>query len=147
MQYRNESVFDLSLHDGEADLVFSVSFLEHLHRIEDVLESLRRITRVGGYGHHLIDFADHRIYSGEVTSPFEFLKERRTDEIMYGSNRLRCSQFCELFEKHGFAVERVENARPADLSPEEQSLFVEPYRSMPREDLTMVCARVLIRRV
>jgi hypothetical protein len=117
-----------------------------LNRIDEVLEALRRITRVGGYGHHLIDFADHRTYTGEVASPFEFLKDRRADEIMYGSNRLRCSQFCELFEKHGFAVEKIENARPVDLSPEEHALFVEPYRSMPREDLTMVCARVLVRR-
>ncbi len=146
MLYRNESVFDLSLRDGEADLVFSVSFLEHLNHIEEVLESLRRITRVGGYGHHLIDFADHRIYTGDVASPFEFLKDQGTDEIMYGSNRLRCRQFCELFEKYGFTVEAVEVARSADLSPEEHSLFVEPYRSMPREALSMVCARVLVRR-
>jgi SAM-dependent methyltransferase len=144
--YRNESVLELSLQDGEADLVFSVSFLEHLGQIEDVLEALRRITRVGGYGHHLIDFADHRIYTGEIASPFEFLKDPRTDEIMHGSNRLRCRQFCELFEKHGFSVEAVEVARPADLSPEEHALFVEPYRSMSREELTMVCARVLVRR-
>ena len=146
MLYRNESIFDLSLSDGEADLVFSVSFLEHLNRMEKVLEALRRITRVGGYGHHLIDFADHRIYTGEVVSAFEFLKDPGTDELMYGSNRLRCSQFCELFEQHGFAVERVESARTADLSIEEHSQFVEPYRSMPREELTMVCARVLVRR-
>ncbi len=146
MPYRNESVFNLSVPDGAADLVFSISFLEHLNRIGDVLESLRRVTRVGGYGHHLIDFADHRIYPGEVASPFEFLKIQTRDELVYGSNRLRCSQFCELFEKHGFAVERVETARSADLSPEEHSQFVEPYRSMPREELTMVCARVLARR-
>jgi SAM-dependent methyltransferase len=146
LRYRNESVFDLSLRDGEADLVFSVSFLEHLNRIEEALESLRRVTRVGGYGHHLIDFTDHRIYTGEIASSFEFLKDQRVDEIMYGCNRLRCRQFCELFEKHGFTVEAVETARSADLSPEEHSLFVEPYRSMPREELTMVCARVLVRR-
>jgi len=146
MLYRNESIFNLSLPDGEADLVFSVSFLEHLKRMEEVLEALRRITRVGGYGHHLIDFADHRNYPGEVASPFEFLKIQTRDELVYGSNRLRCSQFCELFEKHGFAVERVEAARTAEISPEEHSQFVEPYRSMPREELIMVCARVLVRR-
>jgi len=146
MLYRNESIFDLSLRDGEADLVISVSLLEHLNRIEDALESLRRGTRVGGYGHHLIDFADHRIYTGEVSSPFEFLKIQTRDELVYGSNRLRCSQFCELFEQHGFAVERVETARAADLSSKEQSQLVEPYRSMPREELSMVCARVFVRR-
>ncbi len=144
--YCNESIFDLSLGDGVADLVFSVSFLEHLGRVEDALEALRRVTRVGGYGHHLIDFADHRIYPGEVKSPFEFLKIRTQDELVYGSNRLRCSQFCDLFERHGFAVERVETARAADLSAEEHSQFIEPYRSMTREELMMVCARIVVRR-
>jgi hypothetical protein len=43
-------------------------------------------------------------------------------------------------------VEGIETARPTDLSPEEHALFVEPYRSMPREELSMVCARVLVRR-
>ncbi|MBI3796942.1 MAG: methyltransferase domain-containing protein [Deltaproteobacteria bacterium] len=146
MLYHNESIFDLSLSEGAVDLVFSVSCLEHLNRIEEALEALRRITRVGGYGHHLIDFADHRIYPGEVASPFEFLKIDTRDELVYGGNRLRCHQFCEFFEKHGFAVERVETARSANLSREERAQFVEPYRSMPQEELTMVCARVLVRR-
>lgn len=144
--YRNESVFNLGLRDGEADLVFSVSLLEHLPRIADAVEALRRVTRVGGYGHHLIDFADHRIYSGQVGSPFEFLKIQTRDELVHGSNRLRCSQFCNLFEEHGFTVEQVETARSGDCSHEEHAQCVEPYRSMLPEELGMVCARIVVRR-
>jgi SAM-dependent methyltransferase len=146
LRYRKESIFDMSLGDGEADLVVSVSFLEHLEWMDDVLESLRRITRVGGHGHHLIDFADHRTYTGEVSSPFEFLKEPGTGTMLYGSNRLRCRDFTALFERHGFAVQSVRTARHVDLTPEEHAQFVEPYRSMPRDELSIVCACVLVRR-
>ena len=144
--YRSELVFDLSLADQEADLVFSVSLLEHVPRIEEALEALRRVTRIGGYGHHLIDFADHRIYDGTVASPFEYLKVRTTDELLYGTNRITCRQFCELFERHGFAVERVQAAQTAKLSSHEHARFAEPYRSMPRDDFETVSARVLVRR-
>ncbi|HET6203094.1 MAG TPA: methyltransferase domain-containing protein [Planctomycetota bacterium] len=144
--FLQDSVYDMSLRDGEADVVFSNSFLEHLDRIEDLLESFRRVTKPGGYGHHLVDFSDHRIYPGLVASPFEFLKLDTRDEIVFGSNRLRCGQLCALFEKHGFDVERVETARHASLSPADQAQLVEPFRSMDREDLERICARILVRR-
>ncbi|MGH9204684.1 MAG: class I SAM-dependent methyltransferase, partial [Vicinamibacterales bacterium] len=57
--YSIESVCDLSLEDGEADLVSSVSLLEHLDRIDDALANLHRITKPGGVGHHIVDFIDH----------------------------------------------------------------------------------------
>jgi SAM-dependent methyltransferase len=148
LQHRVESVYDLSLPDGQADAVFSVSLLEHLDRPEDALESLRRITRPGGLGHHVIDFNDHRIYWGDVKSPFEFLKVESTEPLVHGSNRIRCAEFCSLFERHGFVVEHVETQGPytAELSEEERAQFVEPYRSMRRENLMAVGARIVVRR-
>jgi len=148
LMHRVESVHDLSLRNNEADGVFSVSLLEHLDRVEDALESLRRITRPGGYGVHVIDFVDHRIYSGQAARPFDFLKERSTASLVHGSNRIRCEEFCALFEQHGFVVERVE--RWAHLPPpteEEQAQFAEPYRSMARENLATTGARMFVRRV
>jgi SAM-dependent methyltransferase len=146
--HRVESVHDLSLRNDEADGVFSVSLLEHLDKVEDALESLRRITKPGGYGVHVIDFVDHRIYSGQATRPCEFLKERPTTSLVHGSNRIRCEEFCALFEQHGFIVERV--ARWAHLPPPteaEQAQFAEPYRSMARENLATTGARIFVRRV
>ena len=146
--HRIESVHDLSLRNDEADFVFSVSLLEHLDNVEDALESLRRITKPGGHGVHVVDFVDHRIYSGQAISPFEFLKVRSTESLVHGSNRIRCDEFCALFEQHGFIVERVE--RWAHLPPpteNEQAQFVEPYRSMRRENLMTTGARIFVRRV
>jgi len=144
--FLREDVYDLSLPEGTADAVFSNSFLEHMSRLDDLLEAFRRITKIGGWGHHLVDFSDHRIYPGLVESPFEFLKVETTDEMVNGANRLRCGQFCALFEKHGFAVEKVETARHAPLTPQEQATLVEPFRSMSREDLERICARIVVRR-
>jgi SAM-dependent methyltransferase len=155
LEHRIESIYDLSIPHGCADAVFSVSLMEHLDRVEDALESLRRITKQGGIGIHVIDFSDHRMYTGDVKSPFEFLKIESTERLVHGSNRIRCDQFAELFERHGFTVEHIERwgniltaggGSIAQLTPEEHAAFVEPYRSMSRENLMMVGARFVVRR-
>jgi SAM-dependent methyltransferase len=144
--YRLESVYGLSLADGEADLVVSVSLLEHLDRIDDALESLRRVTRHGGAGHHVVDFIDHRVYTGEVPNPLDFLKIDARSPLVHGSNRIRCSQLCSLFERHGFAVEHVDVCGRAELGQDERRQFVEPFRSMSDEELAPLRARIFVRR-
>ena len=144
--YLSESIEALSLADGEADLVSSVSLLEHVDNIEGVIDSLWRITKKGGLGHHVVDFVDHRLYGDEVTSPFEFLKLASSDSIVHGCNRLRSGQLRALFERRGFVVERMDPCRTDPLTDAQQRQFVEPYRSMPREDLMMTCARFFMRR-
>lgn len=146
--HRIESIDALSLADGEADAVFSVSLFEHVARVDDALESLRRVTKAGGIGNHVIDFSDHRIYSGDVKSPFEFLKIDSEEPLVHGSNRIRCDQFCELFDRHGFDVEHVHTAGPytVELSDTERAQFVEPFKSMRRENLSAVGARIVVRR-
>ena len=120
--------------------------LEHVDRLDDAMESLRRVTRVGGVGLHLVDFCDHRFYTGAVASQLEFLKDRSPAPLLHGSNRLRCSQVASMFEAHGFSVERIEPARIAPLDEAERRQFVEPYRSMRTDDLAMVCARMFVRK-
>ena len=144
--YRIESVHDLSLADGEADLVASVSLLEHIDRLDDALESLRRVTKPGGAGHHVVDFVDHRLYGNEVASPLEFLKIDARTPLVHGCNRIRCGQLCSMFERHGFVVEEVEVFQRAELTKEDQGQFVEPYRSMTIEELTPLYARIIVRR-
>lgn len=144
--YLSESIETLSLSDGEADLVSSVSLLEHVSNADDVVESLWRITKPGGLGHHVVDFVDHRLYGRQVESPFEFLTIASTESIVHGCNRMRCGQWRTLFESSGFIVERVEPCRRDPLTDAEQRRFVEPYRSMAREDLMTTCARFIVRR-
>jgi SAM-dependent methyltransferase len=144
--YRIESVYDLTIADGEADIVSSVSLLEHVDRLDDALATLRRITKRGGLGHHIVDFVDHRLYGGEVDSPFEFLKIDSTDLLVHGCNRIRCHQLCQRFEQYGFLVERIEPTDVEPLTDAEQAEFVQPFRSMSKENLTTLCARIVVRR-
>jgi SAM-dependent methyltransferase len=151
LEHRVESIYDLSFADGEVSAVFSVSVFEHLERPDDAIESLRRVTRPGGFGFHVVDFADHRIYADVygLKNPFEFLKvdSFNPPERMHWSNRIRCDQVCTMFERNGFVVENLQVARTEAISEQEQALFVEPYRSMNRESLEIVVARILVRRV
>jgi len=147
LEHCSESVYELSLDDGEVDAVFSVSLLEHLDRVEDALGSLRRITRRGGIGIHVVDFVDHRVYGGQAVSPYEFLKEPSEDALVHGCNRIRCHELVTLFESHGFAVESLESwAHLPPPSEDEWAQFVEPYRSMPREGVATNGARFFVRR-
>jgi SAM-dependent methyltransferase len=150
LQHRVQSIDDLSFVDGEVDAVFSVSVLEHMVSLDDALESLARITRAGGIGYHVVDFADHRIYSDTsgCKNPFEFLKVRTFDppEQMHWSNRIRADQICAMFARHGFAVEHVQTPWVEPLSEHEQAQFVDPYRSMDRKNLETIVARIFVRR-
>jgi SAM-dependent methyltransferase len=144
--HRLESIYDLSLADGEADLVSSVSLLEHVDQIEDAMASLRRITKPGGLGDHVVDFIDHRVYGGEVQSPFEFLKIDTPAPIVHGCNRIRCDEMRGLFERFGFDVVQVQPSRTEPVTEAERQQFVEPYRSMRTDNLSLLCARIVVRR-
>jgi SAM-dependent methyltransferase len=146
LQYLQQNIETLTLADGEADLVSSVSLLEHVADIDATLASLRRITRPGGRGHHVVDFVDHRLYGGEVTAPLAFLTIDSSDALVHGSNRLRLSQLRDAFARHGFAVERVEPCRTDPVTDDDRRTFVEPFRSMALDDLSITCARVFVTR-
>jgi SAM-dependent methyltransferase len=147
LEHRRESVYELSIGNGEADAVFSVSLLEHLDRVEAALKSLRRITKRGGVGVHVVDFVDHRIYAGARFSPYEFLKEPPGTALVHGCNRVRCHEFADLFDAHDFAVETIETwAHLAPPTDGEWAQFAEPYRSMPRESISTNGARFIVRR-
>lgn len=145
--YLRESSETLSLMDGEADLVTSVSLLEHVEEIDVTLRSLRRVTKPGGRGHHVVDFVDHRLYGNEVTHPLAFLSVESSEPLLHGSNRLRLGQMRAAFERNGFAVERVDPCRTDLVSEADRGKFVEPFRSMSLDDLSMTCARMFVRRL
>lgn len=141
-----ESTEQLSLADGEADLLTSVSLLEHVADIDTTLASLRRVTAPGGRGHHVVDFVDHRLYGGQTSDPFAFLTLESSEPLMFGSNRLRLGQLHAAFERQGFDVERVIPCRTDPITDAQRSTFVEPYRSMSLAELGTTCARFFVRR-
>lgn len=146
LEHRLESTADLGLADGEADLVTSVSLLEHVDDLDATVAALRRVTAVGGRGHHVVDFVDHRLYGGTVQDPFAFLRETTPEPLVHGSNRLRLGQVRDIFERHDFTVEKIAPCRTDPMTEAVRASFVEPFRSMPIEELQVTCARYFVRR-
>lgn len=147
LQFCNESVADMrSLADGEADLVVSNSFLEHVEDIDSVLAEVRRVTRIGGFGSHGIDATDHRRYGNPNIGELDFLREPAGEAMVHGTNRLRPATIARLFEKHGFEVRLLREIRHCQVEAGDRTGFSEPFRSMPLEQLETTVAHLVVRR-
>jgi len=146
LMQRRESVHALSLADGQADVVFSNAFFEHIPSVPEAVAELARVTRPGGIGVHIIDCSDHRRYENTGVHPLEFLTEVHADPLPYGSNRIRPAEFAALFEQHGFDVVEMHDFERTGISPELRSRLVDPFRLMPDETLSVVIAKLIVRR-
>jgi SAM-dependent methyltransferase len=146
LQYRAESVHAMSLGDGEADVVVSNAFLEHIDRVDDALAELARITRPGGFGVHVLDANDHRVYGNGKIHPLEFLRDRSGRELVEGSNRLRPSTFARRFEAHGFEVVDFFPQQRVAVDDALRRSFAPPFRSMTNDELSLTNARISVRR-
>lgn len=145
--YRQEDVHHLSLEDGAVDCIHSNSVLEHIPDVESAIAELARVTRRGGFGVHLIDGTDHLAYADPRRHPLAFLTVDSGGEEMVGEcNRLRPLSFVPMFERHGFKVEFVHVHQRIAVDDELRSTFVEPFRSMQREDLEAAGAIFHLRR-
>jgi len=145
--YLQEPASALPIRDAEADLVVSNSFFEHVQNVDDVIAELARITRKGGYGVHSIDGVDHSSYADPKQHPLEFLKQPNTKEMVGGCNRIRPLDFAPIFEQNGFEVLNISSFAQIELNDAVRSQFVEPYRSMAKENLAVTGARIVVRRI
>jgi SAM-dependent methyltransferase len=143
---KRESAEHLSLPDGEADLTYSVSFLEHVANPTAVVQELARVTRLGGVGVHTIDGQDHGIYSDRGVHALDFLRVPGGDALVRGCNRLRPTEFPAVFEAGGFEVLSFEPHQRIPVTEELRQSFEQPFRSMPREALEVVSAGIRVRR-
>jgi SAM-dependent methyltransferase len=145
--YKQDSVHAMTLKDGEADIIVSTAFLEHITSVDAALSEMARVTRPGGIGVHIIDGSDHRRYGASKFRPLDFLTEDVSDELVYGSNRIRPLLFGQLFERHGFEVLSMVPFEEVDISPQLRSRLVEPFSSMPEEVLSVIGAKIVTRRL
>jgi SAM-dependent methyltransferase len=145
--FRRESVTNLSLSDGEADLVISHTFLEHVPCVEHAIAEMARVTRKGGFGAHLIDGADHRRYLDPNCHALKFLEESTSDTLVHVSNKVRPREFIPVFEHHGFELVEFVPFEKIEVSLELRKQFAEPFRSMPLDSLSVIGARLLVRKL
>lgn len=146
LRYQRESISSLSLQDGEADLVISHWFLEHVESVDEAIAELARITRHEGLGVHRIDGTDHRRYSRPDHHPLDFLTKPGGQALVYGCNRIRPLEFVTLFEQHGFEVIAANPDERIDITPKLRDRLAEPFRSKPDEILGVLTMRLVVRR-
>lgn len=145
LDFKQESVFEMSLEDGAADFVFSNAFMEHIPHIDRAVKELARITRPGGLQVHNIDMCDHRRYAGG-THPLEFLKVQSDEQIVHDCNRIRMHQFTDCFVAHGFEIVAAQVEHEVEVSESMRQLFAEPFRSMTCEQLQPIRFILVARR-
>ncbi|WP_194953333.1 class I SAM-dependent methyltransferase [Sphingopyxis solisilvae] len=132
------------------DCFYSVDTLEHIPPapLAQVLGTSRERLKPDGVAVHIIDYSDH--YAREDgASRINFLRYSDRDWEPHNSrflymNRLRHSQFLEMFEKAGF---RSIDADPFRLDAAEIPLDeLDPkFRGMPIDDIATLRARVAAR--
>ena len=144
--YRQESIYELSLADGEADVVISNAMFEHIPHVDKAIVELARITRKGGLHIHYVDGADHRRYIDPHCHPLQFLTEACDDVLIYDCNRIRPHDFISVFENNGFELIAFTPCESIDISVGLCEQFVEPFKSKPNEVLSTIGGRLLLRR-
>jgi SAM-dependent methyltransferase len=89
------------------DFIYSVDVLEHIRLIEDNISNMGKILKKEGMMYHQINLRDHY----DPSQPFLFLKYSKetwenflVKEGVSYTNRVRYSQFREMFEKSGFDI-------------------------------------------
>jgi SAM-dependent methyltransferase len=146
LQFLQRSIVETGFESGPVDVTFSNSVLEHLPDVDAFLTECARITRPGGFGIHGIDVTDHRRYGDSSMHALEFLSDSRQEPILFECNRLRLVDFERRFAQHGFEVLIADREPAIEIPATMREQFVEPWRSMPDEQLNVVWCKYLIRR-
>ena len=93
----------LDLPQGSLDFVFSLSVLEHMRGLPDVLARLHQLVRPGGAIWHWVDVRDHTSF----TDPLRFLRLGTAEfEAAYtaDNNRWRPSDYAAMVDAAGFEI-------------------------------------------
>jgi SAM-dependent methyltransferase len=146
LQLLRERAEHLSLADGAADYVYSISFLEHVPDPDATIAEIARVTRPGGLSIHTIDGSDHRRYWEHGRHPLDFLTEAGGERMVVGSNRVRPLQFAETWRRHGFEVVDVDVEERVEVPDDVRARFLPPWRALPRDTLEAISVTMHLRK-
>jgi SAM-dependent methyltransferase len=137
--------------DGTVDCAVSVETLEHIpyDDIFDILREVRRILRPDGIALMQIDYGDHFKGFDPSISSFNFLTYSDNDWQPFQShfqyvNRLRHSEYINLFEKAGFEIVlAVADRKPVE--PQILARLAPRFQNFSQEDLFTLGALIVAR--
>lgn len=140
------SIVATGLEDASAYMLRSNSVLEHLPDVDAALAEWARITPSGGFGIHGVDVIDHRSYAKPAIHALEFLTVASKEPIVFESNRLRLHEFEARFARHGFEVLDQWRGPKIEIPDDLRRRMVEPWRTMPVEQLEYGWSQFLVRK-
>jgi hypothetical protein len=78
--------------------------------------------------------------------PLAFLELEDSKPIVEGCNRIRPFAMRATFERAGFETVEKEIFEQIEVTQDMRERFVEPFRSMPQEDLEVLCGLIVFRK-
>ncbi len=153
----------LPFDDNEFDLTYSIAVLEHVSDARTALQEIARVTKPGGYSIHEIDLRHHgsddyikfltidetkwnalTLKYGEGNSLDAILDGTWRDEVY--CNRLRMSDWIQLFSAAGFEVEECEKLCVLDHDEIDRTVLSDEFRDKSIDDLATVLIRIVAKR-
>ena len=144
-----------SIPNGTVDLVYSNAALEHVHPLDKAVREFYRITRLGGYGAHQIDFRYHQNFD----LPLEHLLFTREEhaKVLEATHteagcQTRLKEAAEMFQAAGFVVARIDVNLTASETymrgflPRLRRSTVSSYKNWPANELDKLGARIFVRK-
>ncbi|MBW4654575.1 MAG: class I SAM-dependent methyltransferase [Kaiparowitsia implicata GSE-PSE-MK54-09C] len=147
LEFRRESVYEMSLAASSVDVVMSTSFLEHVPDAARAIACINHITKPDGLGIHAIDGVDHWHYFKPDIHPLDFLRIDSPDALVRECNRVRPLQFISMFEQAGCQIFNLNKTTELDLSPLQRQDLSAPFREMSDEMLAIARAQFFMRKV
>jgi SAM-dependent methyltransferase len=145
----------LPYRDAEVDVVFTNLVLQHIEPsiLTAVLDETARILRPGGYAIHRVNLHDEYASGDPRRGPVDFLRySRKTWDRFFNHsikyiNRLRHSQFMDLFTRAGFQSVWVSTKMATETIPRLRRLGVAPeFQGLAWEDLVTLGFAVVLQK-
>jgi len=136
-----------SLPTGSVDLVFSNAVLEHVRKkeIAQMVSEMHRCLKPHGRCSHRVDLQDHL---GSALNNLRFSERVWESEFMaqsgFYTNRLRCREWAELFERAGFDVE-IKRTLRWDRPHTPRNKLHSSFQSLSDDDLLVYGFDVVLR--
>ena len=143
-----------SLADGEVDVVFSNSVLEHVppDAITAMYRESMRVLRPGGVMFHSVNCGDHYAYVDRRVNQLNYLRYsdrawRFWNNAFLYQNRLRAHVFVDAAREAGFAIELdTSNTRPERLQQLRDMRVHPQFAHVPAEQLCITTVDFIARK-